>query len=126
MKNIKLKSLVEGMNEHNNLPEANSYHKVIKPFDIWVYTNSEHRGEYYGNAKIYRGVYQKSKAKVGDEIHNLVGGLFYVPKTGRPVEMQTSEPKDRSAFEHGRDFNGFDLNKLQEIPNGQQKKVSYR
>ena len=123
---IKKNEINESMYEYNNLPEANSYHKVIKPFDIWVYSGSEHRGEHYGNSKIYRGVYKKTKANVGDEIHNLVGGLFYVPKTGRPVEMKTKEPTDRGAFEHGRDWNTFDLKKLQEIPKENAKKVSYR
>lgn len=68
----------------------------------------------------------KIDIKVGDEIHNLSGGLFYVPKSGNPIEMKTSAPTDRGAFEHGRDFNSFDLSKLQEIPQGQQKKVRYR
>lgn len=122
-----IKKLVkEGYGEYNNLPDSNSYHKVIKPFDIWVLSGSEHRGEHYGNSKIYRGVYKKTKAKVGDEIHNLPGGLFYVPKSGNPVEMKTDEPSDKGAFEHGRDFNTFDLNKLIDIPMGQQKKVRYR
>ena len=124
--NIKTDEIVEGMGEYNNLPDSNSYHKVIKPFDIWVYVGNEHRGEHYGNSKIYRGVYKKTKAKNGDEIHNLPGGLFYVPKVGNPVSMKTSEPTDRGAFEHGRDFNGFDLGKLSDIPEGQQKRVSYR
>jgi len=122
----KEKRIKEGMGEYNNLPDSNSYHKVIKPFDIWVLTGSTHKGEHYGNAKIYTGDYQQTKAKVGDEIHNLAGGLFYVPKSGSPVKMKTDKPSDRGAFERGRDFNGFDLKKLQSIIDGSQKKVSYR
>ena len=121
--NVRLR---EGQYEYNNLPDANSYHIVIKPFDIYIMTGSKHKGEYYGSSAIYRATFEKAKAKPGDQIHNLVGGLFYVPKSGKVAKMQMNPESDAGAFERrGREFNKFDLSKLQEIPKEEVKKVSY-
>jgi len=113
----------EDMNR-NNLASANSYYKVIKPFDVQIQTGSEPSNAYYGSARIHKPVWKAVKAKKGDEIHNLFGGLFFVTGNKTYNMAVGKEPPRWAAFERntGR-YDKFPLNNLEEIEVG--RKVKY-
>lgn len=103
----------------SNLAPANSYYRVIKPFDIYVLSGHEKSNAYYGSANILRPIFKKFKAVVGDEIHNLYGGLFWVPKGGGQLggggyTIHLTKP-DFSPFERGGVYDKFDMKKLEQI-----------
>jgi hypothetical protein len=60
----------------------NEYYRVTAPKIVWVKTGNVPGNHYFGNSRIYDVVGQKIVLGPGDELHNLVGGLFAITNLG--------------------------------------------
>jgi hypothetical protein len=60
----------------------NTYHRISAPKRVWIQTGSVPGNHYFGNSRIYDVVGQEVTLSPGDEIHNLVGGLFAITNLG--------------------------------------------
>ena len=56
----------------------NHYYKVVFPKKVWLKTGDVPGNSYYGAARIYDVQGAETWLQSGDEIHNLVGGLFAI------------------------------------------------
>jgi hypothetical protein len=110
----------------NNLTDewGNAYFRVIDAFDCYVLVGYTDSNTHIGRSMVCGNVYRKVTLKLGDEIHDLFGGVFVVREgesEGLPGRMQlpTKHP-----FEKGPDPAGpWPLDKLKRIDAG--CKVTY-
>ena len=72
------------MKGRNNLGSGyyNTYWKVSKSFK--VYARVGHLKEQPSHYGRYKPVFKQVSVKSGDQIHDLHGGTFWVPKKGKP------------------------------------------
>lgn len=108
-----------------NLKDSSSYYEVTQSFDIFHITGFEPSNSYYGSSQIYKPVFKKVKANIGDMIYNIPGGLFHVVKGKTTAMPFDTEEREFSAFEKRRNYYKFDLSKLKEIERPEVK-VNYK
>jgi hypothetical protein len=73
---------------------GNRYYKITKPTQIWVKTGSVPGNSYYGASRIYDVTGVELTTRVGEEFHDLVGGLFIVREDGIVYEVLHKKPAD--------------------------------
>lgn len=61
---------------------GNEYYRVTGPKKVWIKTGSVPGNHYFGASRIYDFVGQEITLVPGDELHNLVGGLFAITNQG--------------------------------------------
>lgn len=61
---------------------GNEYYRVSAPKKVWIRTGHKPGNHYYGAAQIYDVIGQEITLSPGDELHNLVGGLFVITNQG--------------------------------------------
>jgi hypothetical protein len=104
----------------NNLTDesSNAYFRVVAPFDCYALVGLSDSNTYAGRSMVCGNVYRKLSLQIGDEIHDLFGGVFVVAKgsialPGR-MQLPTKHP-----FERGPDAEGaWPLDKLQRLALG--------
>lgn len=87
------------MQGRNNLSNhySNSYFQVTESFEVFVRVGWSKSNTFYGSTQLCGGVYRKVVLQPGDEIHDLVGGLFVLTgdrKQGQfvTIEINTTHP----------------------------------
>lgn len=86
--------------------QDNVYYEVVGDDDlaVWSIGDYEPTNSYYGASQIHRATYNTLLMRPGDQIHWLVGGLFFVGFTERGIlqvyegRVDESDP-DKSPFE---------------------------
>jgi hypothetical protein len=83
---------------------ANSYHEVNEFKTVWVKTGSVPGNSYFGASRIYDVTGVEFLLAPGDQLHNLVGGLFAITSAGTyevlrksPTELNMHFCKDYTA-----------------------------
>lgn len=82
-----------------NLGHANTYYKVLEPFEVQELVRHEPSNYWYGASRIHTPVYKPLQVQPGGVILNTYGGIFYADKPGdicRPVVLHVN---DKSPFE---------------------------
>ena len=91
----------------------NKYFRVLQPLKVWKLMGHQPTNSYYGNARIHAPHYERFELEQDDEIHQLVGGMFFVRLWNDGVEVfegRISPPSDKHPFEKsyavhdGRDY----------------------
>jgi hypothetical protein len=104
---------------NHNLGKPNLYYKVVQEFDLFIQTGIAPSNEWFGASQIHRAVYSQIKAKKGDRIANLHGGIFYLSKYNKGLLAAVCYPcvmvvNTRSAFEKGKPpFQEYPVDNLQ-------------
>jgi hypothetical protein len=110
---------------------GNRYYRVTQPTQLWVKTGSVPGNHYYGASRIYDTTGVELTACVGEELHDLVGGLFIIREDGVVYEVLHKSPKDlNNHFCHDYTPRRWYLDKIIERAGGAEiknpKQVSYR
>ena len=117
---MKLHELAEGI-------DYNTFYRVLKPVKSWKLSGYTPSNEYYGSSRIHRAKYEPIELEADDEIHRLVGGLFFVQlfnegSTQKPgiseavSEGRMTKPnEDRSAFEKSYSYDDPNVDVLNKL-----------
>ena len=76
----------------------NKYFRVLQPLKVWKLMGHQPTNSYYGNARIHALHYERLELEQDDEIHQLVGGMFFVRLWNDGVEVfegRISPPSDK-------------------------------
>jgi hypothetical protein len=77
------RDVTEGIYDNNNLADANSYYTITYPVSMYIPSGAKIANPYMGNTNMFEVEYQRILPQVGDEIHNLINGTFYISQTGK-------------------------------------------
>jgi len=113
-----LRHMMEGRFDGNNLADSNSYYNVITKFPVYVLIG--HKPSNAG--QMLEPIWKHVLASVNDQIQNLAGGLFFVEKSGKAYTTSLKKP-EFSPYEHKKDFNKFDLDKLEQVSKSEAIKI---
>ena len=70
----------------------NKYYTADKEFTVLRAIGSKPSNTYIGNSQVIDTVYAKTTVLPGEELHDLVGGLFHIDSEGTPYEIRLTPP----------------------------------
>jgi hypothetical protein len=68
----------------------NRFFKVTKKFDIFLRVGYSESNTWIGASRMLGSVYRKVSLRRGDEVQDLIGGLFVIRKSGEIFEAKMS------------------------------------
>lgn len=71
---------------------ANRFYVALAPFDILVAVGSKPSNTFIGRSQVIDTIYEARRVMPGEEIHDLVGGTFYVDGDGEPWAARFTHP----------------------------------
>lgn len=74
------------------MPLNNEYYVALEPFQILRATGSRPSNNYIGRSQVIETIYEEVEVRPGDELHDLVGGLFHIDSDGKPHESRLTKP----------------------------------
>lgn len=70
----------------------NKYYTALEPFEVLRAVGTKPSNTYIGRSQVIDTVYETTTVNPGEELHDLVGGLFHVDGENRPHEIRLTKP----------------------------------
>lgn len=70
----------------------NKYYVALEPFEVLRASGSKPSNTWIGASQVIDTIYETVTVQPGEELHDLVGGLFHVDGDGKPHETRLTQP----------------------------------